>query len=259
MTLQLPIDEVDEPLQTVKLAEIRGRMQPRVHPIGRFGRRYYEHAEPTSATCHRHHHPAPAVDCSCGFHAVNRVEDLADTTKVFADFLVLDVELSGTVIEHERGYRAEQQSIMRVRFPSTCWRCVAPASHVYAGRTWRSLCADCAGRCRGTTALRRADATALLGIDVAFVDRPREPLRWRRLGVARSIGMVLLTLLTMSVVRIARPPLAINVGSYLCVAASTCLAWATWRVRSARPHDTFFIVQCGCLLVASMLLMASTP
>ena len=46
--------------------------------------------------------------------------------------VVLDVELSGTVIEHEFGYRASRQAVLGVCLPATCtrWRCRRPSAGV---------------------------------------------------------------------------------------------------------------------------------
>lgn len=53
-------------------------------------------------------HAAPGVDCECGFYAVP-----ADKLEHFKyGGATLQVELSGTVIEHELGYRAEHQRVL---------------------------------------------------------------------------------------------------------------------------------------------------
>jgi len=54
-------------------------------------------------------HKAPHVDCSCGFYALPT--DLPPTYNS-PSYVNLMVELSGTVIECERGYRAEHQRVV---------------------------------------------------------------------------------------------------------------------------------------------------
>lgn len=58
-------------------------------------------------------HQAPVLGCSCGFYAVPIG---VATPRWFEDLSVdLLVELSGRVIEHETGYRAQHQRILEVR------------------------------------------------------------------------------------------------------------------------------------------------
>ncbi len=257
--MTLPIDEVDEPLRSVKLAEIRGIVAPRVHPIGRYRRRAYEHLEPTTARCHHRSHDAPAIECTCGFHAVRHVDQLPEVTTVVADSVVLDVELSGTVVEHEHGYRAEQQSVLGVRFPAACSWCGAEATRVVAGRIWRSSCARCLTGARRGRAMTRADATARLGVDVVFDRLPTERRRHHVLGSLRAIGMLGLALLPLLLLGRAD---ASKVTAAAMVAVVLCSAvWcaATVLARSIRPHRSFFVAQSGCLFAASLLLMAATP
>jgi hypothetical protein len=60
----------------------------------------------SGAASYEHH--APAWDCSCGFYAVP-----ADQLHQWPyPGLVAEVELSGVVIEHDRGYRAEHQRVV---------------------------------------------------------------------------------------------------------------------------------------------------
>ena len=54
-------------------------------------------------------HDAPSPSCLCGFYALPT--DLAPTYESPA-YVTLMVELSGTVIEHEKGYRAEHQRVV---------------------------------------------------------------------------------------------------------------------------------------------------
>ncbi len=250
----LPIVETDEPLRSVKLAEVRGVRSPRLHPIGRYHRRPYEHRAPARARCHRHDHAAPALDCTCGFHAVASAVDLPDVAEVYADCVLLDVELGGTVIEHERGYRAELQSILGVGFPCTCSWCGQVASLVVPGRLWRSTCPACAGARSRTRALGRADATALLGIDVHFADVPGETRRRRMVGVARAVGMWVLMLVC--VVEAFRSAVNVVAAAGVCMVAvcSFGLCLVTARSRSSRHHGDWFVAQCACVVVGSVLL-----
>lgn len=72
-------------------------------------------------------HEAPAVSCSCGFYAVP-ADKLGEHEY---NGVALQVELSGRVIEHELGYRAEHQRVIQVTAPP-CPGCGGKAT-----RAWR--------------------------------------------------------------------------------------------------------------------------
>ena len=95
------------------------------------------------ATCHAYHrqmmvwsysmggnrpmpHEAPHVDCQCGFYAVP-----ADKLDHFGyQGARLQVELSGTIIEHQLGYRAEHQRVIAWT-PPPCSGCGDAATRVW--------------------------------------------------------------------------------------------------------------------------------
>jgi hypothetical protein len=68
------------------------------------------------------HQRVPEWNCSCGFYA--RTTPAAGPTA----WWLLDVELSGKVIEHENGWRAEKQRVLAAYAPAQCAVCAAPAS-----------------------------------------------------------------------------------------------------------------------------------
>jgi hypothetical protein len=84
-------------------------------------------------------HDSPAVDCHCGFYAVPcDIEPWVES----GAYVTLLVELSGTVIEHEKGYRAAHQRVMECRIPP-CRFCGAVASVVdVRDNAMRSACCD---------------------------------------------------------------------------------------------------------------------
>lgn len=62
-----------------------------------------------------HIHEAPSTACQCGFYSVPcDIEPWAES----GEYVTLIVELSGTIIEHEKGYRAGHQRVMECRLPS---------------------------------------------------------------------------------------------------------------------------------------------
>src|SRR5690606_31567838 len=70
--------------------------------------------------------PDPA--CRCGFYGVPyHALDVLDRFRHYGQQVRLQVEFSGKVIEHERGYRAERQRILQVD-RTTCSACEHTAS-----------------------------------------------------------------------------------------------------------------------------------
>lgn len=88
-------------------------------------------------------HKAPDPDCQCGFYAVPADVDAWHSMGT-VDLLV---ELSGTVIEHDRGYRAEHQRVIQMYVPR-CPICREPSEFVYlmdnASQRW--FCAEHMGK-----------------------------------------------------------------------------------------------------------------
>lgn len=76
-------------------------------------------------------HQAPDLGCSCGFYAFKDVADAAELLstrppvgRLFGTAL-LEVDLAGTVIEFDRGYRAGRQRVLGVELPRWCVACAA--------------------------------------------------------------------------------------------------------------------------------------
>lgn len=86
------------------------------------------------------HGPTPSVSCSCGFYALP--PDL-DATYDGNDRVTLLVELSGRVIEHEKGYRAKHQRVIECRIPA-CRYCgrTAEKVDVLDGEMVQAVCAN---------------------------------------------------------------------------------------------------------------------
>lgn len=71
----------------------------------------------------------PALGCTCGFYALKRRDEALDLLREtlvvngLRHKALLAVELDGSVLEYERGYRAERQRVMGVEFERGCSRC----------------------------------------------------------------------------------------------------------------------------------------
>lgn len=253
MSHVLPIVEVDEPLRGYKFAEVRGVQSPAVFPSGRYWRRGYEHRDTTAAVCHRRGHQAPYVDCSCGFHAVAELRQLPEVTEHHQRSVVLEVELGGTVVEHEHGLRGEEQTVLAMLFPGECDRCPRAATHLQRGKVWRSLCTGCAKR-ESKHIVSRADATALFGVDVGFVQIERKSLPQRAMHALRSFSMVVLMGVCAAFGLRAVPGAAMVVAMLLGIVTTLGLAVGVASTRAPRRREALFQLQCLCLAAASVYL-----
>jgi hypothetical protein len=90
----------------------------------------------------------PGLDCACGFYAftsrAEAVELLRETLACngLRDKALLTVELDGTVLQYERGYRGERQRVLGVQFERQCAGCRRegvgrPATHLAADSAFR--------------------------------------------------------------------------------------------------------------------------
>lgn len=84
----------------------------------------------------RPRHSAPAWDCTCGFYAVP-ADKLPKHDQGLTGRIILQVELSGTVIIHDEGYRAEHQKVLEV-IVRDC-HCGEPATLLSMGKTSNKL------------------------------------------------------------------------------------------------------------------------
>lgn len=113
------------------------------------------------------HTYGPQLDCSCGFYALK--ESVKPT-----EGIVLEVELYGTVIVCERGYRAERQRVLGVTLPAKCGNalCNKPATLVtFIDEVLAGLCgehAELAERSPLLTPAPAADLAGILGTEVRF-------------------------------------------------------------------------------------------
>lgn len=106
------------------------------------------------------HRMGPVLDCSCGFYAM--AEDEKPT-----EGIVLEVELYGTVIVCERGYRAQRQRVLGVTLPKMCANalCTADACLVaFVDDTLAGLCDEHAALVERTPLHAPGTITDLAGL-----------------------------------------------------------------------------------------------
>jgi hypothetical protein len=194
-------DVLATPIEATKLARLgveRGRVVLRAAFFRQFGASYGARAE---AECPLQAHAAPAIDCTCGFHATADQEHLTRLGADEPDVAVLHVELAGHVIEHERGYRASHQHTREVRVHGTCVRCGGRAEVLHQ-RRFGALVPSCRRCTRRPFDLH--EAAASLGAPVRFTGTPPPPS-----SRARRLAFVVLQVLVPLVCLVAAAALAV--------------------------------------------------
>lgn len=248
----LDVDDVDGPVLGVKLAAVRGAGRPELAPIAGSARHRNGARRPESARCRRGH-AAPAIECSCGWHAVRSPGELDGVVRVQRDAVLLDVELGGTIVEHERGFRAERQLVLGVRFPAGCYWCGDGAVALVPGRRWRAACERCSVL-RFRSPVTCSAASGLLGVSVDFGELPHERDSIHRFGRARAAGMWALTYVPLVAAQRAGASSGVVGVAALAAAGSLLLAAMTWRAPAARRHLPLFVGQCALLTSSSVVL-----
>lgn len=112
-------------------------------------------------------HEAPHQSCTCGFYALPVDIEPWD---VGAEYVTLMVELSGRVVEHDQGYRAQHQRIIECQF-APCPYCRAKSEVILANYIEESTMACCAKHVPavpmpGTVVLTPDEVEHFLGIRV---------------------------------------------------------------------------------------------
>jgi hypothetical protein len=198
----LPWDVFATPIRARKLARL-GVEQQRVVLLPAFYRQLGEaYGARAQASCALSDHEAPDPECSCGFYAV------ADETQLWRlgadepELAVVDVELSGHVIEHDHGYRASHQQVTNVQFHGVCVRCGSRAE-TFAQRRFGALVPSCR-RCARRPVEREAVA-ASLEVPVSFrTDDPAPaPIATRLRFVLAQLAAPVLILVVTAIVALA--------------------------------------------------------
>jgi hypothetical protein len=84
----------------------------------------------TIAACRRRSCRPPGLDCRCGFYAFRERGAALELLGSMGghhparSYVLLTVDLDGTVLEYESGFRAQRQRVLRVEIPDACMRCL---------------------------------------------------------------------------------------------------------------------------------------
>lgn len=127
-------------------------------------------------------HFAPNQDCSCGFYSCKDISSLHPFSPFYWDrnsapMVLLEVELYGKVIEHERGYRAQYQRVMKVYLsplPGKCFSCGQTEQCLLTASRILTVCPDCikaSTRRRWLDSVGRQDEDCVIESDTEFADR----------------------------------------------------------------------------------------
>lgn len=134
---------------------------------------------------------APHREGGCGFHSAT----LDPVSWLVPDAVLLDVELFGRVIRHERGWRASRQRVLGAQFPRVCRECqrqeaspvlvTLPSRVVDGWWTVGTRCVRCAWRLRTPgqgEPIAAADLAGLLGTEASWMDESTttEAMRYLR-------------------------------------------------------------------------------
>ena len=172
----LPVSHETEPLRGwrwVRTKQVEGRVLAAsiIDHVGGDWREASAHpvlfGPESDAVCQRKPHPAPALRCRCGFWSVPERRLLEGAVGVrLSGWALAEVELSGTVIEAERGLRAGHQRILSLTFPDRCEHpeCGERSTGlaVTSRGFLRSGCEDHGGE------LTLVEAAGLLGTETSF-------------------------------------------------------------------------------------------
>jgi hypothetical protein len=157
-------------------------------------------------------HDAPEPACTCGFYAVETDDELWRLGCDEPDLAVLEVELSGRVIEHEHGYRASHQRVRAIRMHRRCSRC-GRAAELLHRRRFGTLVPSCARCARRPVTLDEASAS--IGTTLAFDDDDATPAPSSRralLILAEILGPLLITAIAAALAVLWSPALALGLA-----------------------------------------------
>jgi len=128
-------------------------------------------------------HRAPAWSCTCGFYVMPDEEALLETwgDARQSHWALLKVEISGRVVEHERGWRAARQVVVEAQWDDRCQRCNRARADGFGFVGSRPgplvpLCRSCAGR----TLWSVGEVSGRLGTDVRLRPAPLDVVKTLR-------------------------------------------------------------------------------
>lgn len=110
-------------------------------------------------------HCPPQVGCTCGFHAWHERE-VAEAYKqqLGSEAVLLEVGLTGSILEYEQGVRAEGQEVLGLLLPSRC-SCGSPATGLCAPVSRRGVCIVCCPRCAEGDCFTLGELRSGLGLE----------------------------------------------------------------------------------------------
>ena len=119
-------------------------------------------------------HDSVELSCPCGFYMFKEKSDAVKAFQTYKVNALLHVEAYGDIIEHQLGYRASEQVVLKVSLTKTCWRCSNLATRLVVRKTWKQLglhllrpiCGTCVRSSESAYTL--GEVCSLLKTDVSF-------------------------------------------------------------------------------------------
>ncbi len=219
-----PTVAIDGPLIGVKYAAVLA-VDGELRFCGTTARSRHSRCYDTDAiaTCQQgHDHRPPAWGCTCGFyaHATDQqlVQSWGELRRPYWARLV--VELSGRVVEHDRGWRSSRQVVLEASWEDRCETCttrradgfgpsdrlpgaVVPRCRTCAGDAWRSV-SDVAGSLGTDVRLLPATEAAPVGVPVA----PATTRPWGRRVLSRAVVLAAIAMASTALVALGGGPRA---------------------------------------------------
>jgi hypothetical protein len=204
-----PSAELDAPLVGVKYAQVvrddEGLLRFQSTGVRPGHARCFDVDARAVCQAGREHRP-PAWRCWCGFYATFDLAHLLEIWQrenVDRSTALLEVELSGRVVEHRAGWRAAHQVVLAARWNTRCAHCGEAASgFTLPARTGRPVVQVCA-RC-DPASVSPATLAGQLGTEVGLRDgtlpdhvwTPPPPRRRRRWGRVLHVQLLTTTAIT---------------------------------------------------------------
>ena len=102
-------------------------------------------------------HVSPSYDCECGFYALKSLELATSYIKYKRNLVLVEVSIYGKFIEHEMGYRYQEQEIRKIILPDICSKRGCENNSIYLINSLSSVKTRCFSHKGSKSAYRISD------------------------------------------------------------------------------------------------------
>lgn len=255
--------QLSEPLRGYKLADVvlvLGHHGHEVRFAGIGHSTHYGAEDPAICTAGSGPHEAPALYCTCGYWSLFSEADATGAAMSNYDpqrRWLLEIDVFGVIIRHERGYRSSRQRTLKVTAPPAC-ECGATARFLYRrDRFVGGICLGCAEAIAGSPSRSRrvllstvrdglrtdVEAPFIAPDDEPWPDPPPAP---EPRGVSGDISVELAELLaTLTSCASGRAPREL----FDAIIANTTQRYSLLTVNSAYPPYLEIVTNQGQILL----------